>query len=182
MRTPLLTLAALLFAACGPRDSEPPPENDAGVASDIAAAFPDYRPKLTADDLFDYRPAMRDALNDVPDAALDALPELIRQLGFWRDRARNAPGAFEPGAVALGADPEEYRPSESELIWAVVGERVATVAAGIDAAALRAAAPPDVALPLTYPVFDVRHVDVMGSGRFFYVSEPDIRDIEAGGG
>lgn len=148
-----------------------------GETMSIEEQFPDYEPKLTPDTLVDYRPSLSARTLSLPAATPENLADLIEKLEYWRAQAKAAPGGFEQGNIALGADPRQYEASDAELMWAVAGSRVAAVAKS-NPGQLQKALPPGSELPLTYPVFAVRHVDVMGSGRFFYVSKPDIRKID----
>jgi hypothetical protein len=102
------------------------------------------------------------------------LPAMIHALADVAARADENPGTVREGNVILGADPQEYVPSEQELLEHAIGDRIASVIAGSDpkrvAAALEKAGIEK--RELTYGRIEVRHVDVMGSGRFFYASKP----------
>jgi hypothetical protein len=76
--------------------------------------------------------------------------------------------------VQLGADPQEYRPSDAELVAAEAGDRLAAALSGADDATKAAVATTlgDAAEASVYKRFDYRVVDVMGSGRYFYASKP----------
>ena len=80
-------------------------------------------------------------------------------------------GAMEAGAIPLGADPQEYRPSDAELVAAEAGDRLAAALSGADDAT-KAAVSTALGGDLSYKRFDYRVVDVMGSGRYFYASSP----------
>jgi hypothetical protein len=150
---------------------EPPPP-EALPGADIASAFPDYQAKTTPDTVLDYRGSVSGdiaALPPVSDAA-----GLAAAFVSWKAKAAASPGAYEQGAVQLGADPQEYRPSDAELVAAEAGDRLAAALQGADettkvavTAALGAA--PEARV---YRRFDYRHSDVMGSGRYFYASGP----------
>jgi hypothetical protein len=149
-----------------------PPAADAGVSPDIKAAFPDYTPKTSADTVTDYRASIA--------ADIGALPPVANAAGLasafvtWRAKAVASPGATEPGAVQLGADPQEYRPSDAELVAAEAGDRLTAALEGADDATKAAVktALGDAPEARVYRRFDYRHVDVMGSGRYFYASSP----------
>lgn len=133
-----------------------------------------YEPKMTPDTVIDYRPKLAPVIEDIPQAALNALPQLLQLLERFKVTAREKPGEWTDGRVYLGANPREYRPSDAELLAAEVGDRIrrliekaslgevvlVTRKAGLDLA------------EVTYNRFEFRHADVMGTGRYFYCSEP----------
>ena len=128
------------------------------ACSDTAADMPGYVAKDTPDTLLDYRPALAGAVAALP----RALPALLRAHAAYAEAAVASPGHWRDGAIMLGADPRDYVPSDAELMAAETGARIAAAAhrTGIDGRAL------------TYRRFSFRHVDVMGSGRYFYASPP----------
>ncbi|MDP6951181.1 MAG: hypothetical protein QGF53_00330, partial [Alphaproteobacteria bacterium] len=97
------------------------------------------------------------------------------------EQARQQPGAWKDGNIALGADPREYVPSDAELIAAEIGSQLAAMA---DDPALGEAlhAVGLSHIELQYPVFLFRHVDVMGSNRYFYASPPQDMSLVLDGG
>src|SRR5689334_1933602 len=167
-------------------DVAPPPE-DAPVdgtpsAAQAAPAAPDaaapadpsagYAPKTTPDTVRDYRPGISDQVSALPPVS-DAAG-LARAFLQWNGRASGAPGAYEAGAVMLGADEREYKPSDAELVAAEAGDRLTAAMNGADQAtkdAVAAVLGPDASVR-AYKRFDYRHSDVIGSGRYFYASPP----------
>jgi len=154
------------------------------VAEESAAeAFPDYQPKLSADTLLDYRPSLRPEVEALPEPAPVSLRALLDALDHYRSAAAAAPGTWREGSIALGADPQEYAPSDAELLLAEVGDRIGLVAQGMPPAAFVAALGMlGRTAPLEYPRFVFRHVDVMGSGRFFYAGAAIPTQVPAGSG
>lgn len=145
-------------------------EQEAGApAPDIAAG---YTAKTTPDTVLDYRSSVSSDINALPPVS-DAAA-LATAFADWRSRATASPGAEEQGAVQLGADPQEYRPSDAELVAAEAGDRLSVALQGADDAtkAAIAAALGDAPEARIYRRFDYRHSDVMGSGRYFYASKP----------
>lgn len=146
----------------------------------IEARFPDYRPKTSEDTALDYRPGLAAQLAELPAATRDNFQRAYVALGDLIRAAVANPGRWEDGNVALGAEPQEYVPSDEELLAADLGDRLAalvrsmTVGEIVDAWDGAAIVPPSV----SYKRFDFRHVDVMGSGRFFYASPPQEATIE----
>jgi len=144
--------------------------------------FLGYRPKLTEDTWVDYRPDLMLKSPELPAFRLDALSDLVKQFERLIAEARARPGATEQGTVALGGNPREYAPSDAELMVARFGDAFADMLSGHDAAEISAAwtAAGGARRTLVYNRFTFRHVDVMGSGRFFYASDPIPTVIELG--
>lgn len=145
-----------------------------GLGPSIEQAFPGYEPKTSPDTVTDYRPALDAALGKLPTVEPEHLPVLVRLLEKVKTAAREHPGEWFDGHPGLGADPREYRPSDEELIAAEVGRRIESILAALppgEARKILAAAGMEVE-SLEYQKFTFRHVDVMGSGRFFYASPP----------
>lgn len=145
------------------------PLPDEATAGQLPTA--DYQPKTTADTVTDYRAAVGgqvSALPPVSDAA-----GLAQAFWNWKAQAAALPGAYEQGAIQLGADERQYVPSDAELLAAEAGDRLTAALTGADDATRAAVAAilPDAAAR-TYKRFEYRHSDVMGSGRFFYASPP----------
>jgi hypothetical protein len=153
---------------------EPPPDAAVpdGAAPDAAGGqFPDYKPKTTADTVTDYRPGVASDIAALP--PVGNASSLALAFIDWKARAAASPGAFEQGAVPLGADPQEYRPSNAELVAAEAGDRLSAALNGADEATKTAVAAVLLdAGARAYKRFDFRHSDVMGSGRYFYASPP----------
>ncbi|HVY89270.1 MAG TPA: hypothetical protein VG942_10410 [Hyphomonadaceae bacterium] len=149
-----------------------PPPGDASVSADIKTAFPDYKPKTTADTVTDYRAGVAGEISALPPVS-DAAG-LATAFVIWKAKAAASPGAMEAGAVQLGADPQEYKPSDAELVAAETGDRLSAALKGADEATKAAVRTVlgDSPEARVYRRFDYRHVDVMGSGRYFYASRP----------
>jgi hypothetical protein len=160
----------------------PPPEIPAGelaaisAEQDGAAAPVDpsagYTPKDTADTVTDYRPEVAGDIGALP--PINDAAALAAAFVDWKAKAAASPGAYEQGAVQLGADSQEYRPSNAELLAAEAGDRLAAALQGADEATKAAIATTlgDAPEARVYRRFDYRHSDVMGSGRYFYASKP----------
>jgi hypothetical protein len=156
-------------------------EDCTAPASDsIEARFPDYRPKLGEDAVLDYRPGLAAQLAELPAATRDNFQRAYVALGDLNRNAAASPGRWDEGNIALGAEPQEYVPSDQELLAAELGDQLAALVETMtvedimeawDGAAL---VPP----PTGYNRFEFRHVDVMGSGRFFYASPPEYVTID----
>jgi len=136
--------------------------------------FGDYQPKTSPDTIADYAPQVLARVDEIAAAEPAGLPALIHALADVTRQAEQNPGTVREGNVILGADPEEYVPSEQELLEHALGDRIAQVVARSNArqvaGTLRKAG--IAKRRLSYGRIEVRHVDVMGSGRFFYASPP----------
>lgn len=159
-----------------PIDGTPPetpmPDADGAAPASPADASTAIAPKTTADTVRDYRPGVGDQIGALPPVS-DA-PALARAFLQWNGRAQGAPGTYEAGAVMLGADEREYKPSDAELVAAEAGDRLSAAMNGADQTtkdAVNAVLGTDAA-GRSYKRFDYRHSDVAGSGRYFYASAP----------
>lgn len=147
----------LLDADIQPVDPNAPANPDAIQPMDRAVTVTDYRSSVAGD------------IGSLPSVSDPAA--LASVFASWRSRAAASPGAMEDGAIPLGADPQEYRPSDPELVAAEAGDRLAAALNGADDAT-KAAVSAAVGGDASYKRFDYRVVDVMGSGRYFYASSP----------
>lgn len=169
-------------AATGTPPPEIPADELAAIAAEQGTAPADPSadpaaaggivPKDTADTVLDYRSSVSGDINGLP--SVNDAAGLARAFVEWKARATGSPGAYEQGAVQLGADPQEYRPSDPELVAAEAGDRLAAALQGADEATKAAVAATlgDAPEARVYRRFDYRHSDVMGSGRYFYASKP----------
>lgn len=124
--------------------------------------FPDYRPKTSPDRVVDYRPEISKQLSAFPKFSQENLPRLISEFQSWNERAKKDHGHFQQGNVILGAPPREYLPSDAELVAGYLGDGLKKLIKPR----------PGKSVQTSYLHFEFEHVDVMGSGRFFYCSAP----------
>lgn len=166
-------------AATGTPPPEIPADELAAIATEQGAAPADpaadpnvITPKETADTAIDYRASVAGDINALP--SVGNAPALATAFVDWKGRAASSPGAYEQGQVQLGADAQEYRPSDAELVAAEAGDRLSAALQGADDATKAAVttALGDAPEARVYRRFDFRHSDVMGSGRYFYASKP----------
>jgi hypothetical protein len=132
--------------------------------------FGDYEPKRTPDTILDYAPQIADSINKLTEPEMKNLQNLILLFEKYQSAADSNPGHWEDGNIILGANQKEYRPSEKELILSVIGDRIKII--------LESEKPLEATdfYSINYKEFVITHVDVMGSGRFFYVD--DINTIQ----
>jgi hypothetical protein len=159
-------LFALLVVGCSTADQKPIKKSNPPPPT-AEERFPDYKPKTSPDTVLDYRPQIGAELEKLPAAKLENLSRLLDLLEEYKQKSKQNPGRTEEGNVILGADPQEYVPSDDELVQSEIGKRIKQV---VDAAAPGALKRKE--RQLEYGSITFRHVDVMGSGRFFYASSP----------
>lgn len=134
--------------------------------------FGDYHPKLTPDELYDYMPAIYSEVQKLPGAELNNLPELITSFKKYRKLASKNTGKWVDGNMILGANPKEYKPTYEELMLCEIGNRIQIIKENYLQTEIR-----EIVIQkmhwsgkIKFSKFSVIHMDVMGSGRFFYIS------------
>jgi len=152
----------------------------AETAQAVELRLLEFRPKLSPDTLLDYRPSLAERVAALPPAQLSLLGDLVATLEALKERASTKPGNWRLGPVYLGANTQEYQPSDDELLAAELGDRIRRIIGTADPADVagalkRAGVNAEI---LEYNRFEYRHADVMGSGRFFYASEPKATSIK----
>jgi len=133
-----------------------------------------YTPKMTPDTVLDYRPRIAPKYKRLPPHAMDSLPQLIRTFQQIKVAASKRRGRWVSGMTNLGANTREYRPSDAELLLAVVGNRIRSLIrrgslGQINATLVQKGIKVE---QITYHQFRFRHADVIGAGRYFYCSPP----------
>ena len=144
--------------------------------------FPDYEPKKTPDVLEDYLPTSSDVfaiLHKLKPPKLDKLDRLLEIFKNYDIKSQENPGGYKEGNVAIGADLDQYYPSEEEIILSEIGKMIELL--------IELSSPEEInAIKLkmhiqsqTISFFEIyfRHVDVMGSGRFFYAEKRNSKTI-----
>ena len=111
-------------------------------------------------------------IDNLPDVTFDNLSALLSRLNSMDLRASKMPGAWVVGKLALGANEKEYAPSHAEIMAAALGDRIGAFVAATDRDVLARQWPVDRDHSFHYNRFEIRHAEVMGSGRFFYSSAP----------
>ncbi|NVM20053.1 MAG: hypothetical protein HWN80_20295 [Candidatus Lokiarchaeota archaeon] len=138
--------------------------------------FPDYEPKNTPDTIEDYlrKPSkVYEILREIEEAPISKLDIVLSLFNKYKKKAIKSVGKFEKGNVAIGADSDQYYPSDEELIVSELGKRITQLVESYSRQQLKT-------LKLRYKImsqqirfFEIsfRHIDVMGSGRFFYADK-----------
>ena len=135
--------------------------------------FEDYYPKKTPDTLEDYLGSpskVYDILGEIGEPSISKLNNILAYFNKYEKKAKKNVGKIEKGNVAIGADPDQYYPSDEELIVSEFGKMIVQLIESYSKQQLKT-------LKIRYNIpsqqihfFEItfRHVDVMGSGRFFY--------------
>jgi len=138
--------------------------------------FPDYEPKKTPDTIEDYlrRPStVYEILGEIGESHISKLNNILALFNKYEKKAKKHVGKYDIGNVAIGADEYQYYPSEEELIVSELGKMIVQLIESYSRQQLKT-------LKLRYKIksqqirfFEIsfRHVDVMGSGRFFYAEK-----------
>ncbi len=133
-----------------------------------------YQQQLSAGSVLEYRPGLNNRLRELQPVSEETLTQSVTTLSLLVIDASANPGRWVQGNVALGAELQEYEPTDEELLAAEYGDRLADFVSSKDAVDLVEAWDGEALLPfpMEYFRFDYRHADVMGSGRYFYASKP----------
>jgi len=138
--------------------------------------FPDYEPKRTPDTLQDYlrKPSfVFQVISEIKERELQNLKIILNYFKRYKKEAKKHPGEIRKGNVAIGADPDQYYPSEEEILLSELGKMIRTI---IENASIEEVKKYKKANKISnkrisfYEIY-FRHVDVMGSGRFFYAEK-----------
>jgi hypothetical protein len=172
----LSTLFLFLLISCvtAQRNKNDTPDEQLLKEEQTLEMFPDYEPKLTEDTLTDYRPSLASQVALLPEAQEANLGTLVGLLEEYKKKAIGNPGRFEKGQVMLGADMDQYVPSDEECLVSEIGDRIQAVTSEMSPAKIRLVLSQQKRKinEISYNKITYRHADVMGSGRFFYAHEP----------
>ncbi len=136
--------------------------------------FPDYQPKRTPDTVYDYlrKPDSKVfiVLNKISHPSLDNLKMIIDLFKKYKIEAQEKPGEYRPSNIVLGADPDQYYPSEEEILTSELGKMIKFTLETNSKQKIEDVKQREGITSQTLDFNEIyyRHVDVMGSGRFFY--------------
>ncbi len=138
--------------------------------------FPDYEPKITPDTIEDYlkRPSkVYEILGEIGEAHISKMNNILTLFNKYEEKAKKSVGKFERGNVAIGADLDQYYPSEEELIMSELGRMIKQLIESYSKLQLKTLKLRNNIPSRQIRFFEIsfRHVDVMGSGRFFYAEK-----------
>lgn len=143
------------------------------IPFDPETPFPDYTPKMTPDELLDFMPEISDIYNNLPGPQLENLPELIGLYKQYKKSTKQNPGTWVQGNPVLGSKSEEYQATKDELLLSEIGERIRLIATNEGSKNVKAVLKgnKNKKKKIKYNRLSYTHMDVMGSGRYFYVEE-----------
>ena len=138
--------------------------------------FPDYQPKITPDTLEDYlrkTSKVYKLLGEIGEPNINNLKTIITYFLKYKKAAENNPGGPQKGNVALGADEYQYYPSDDELLVSELGKLILQVTESYSKLQMKTLKLKHQleSQRFSYHEITFRHVDVMGSGRFFYAEK-----------
>ncbi|MFX0031892.1 MAG: hypothetical protein ACFE8E_12690 [Candidatus Hodarchaeota archaeon] len=139
--------------------------------------YPDYEPKKTPDTVKDYlrypKTKIFNILDEIGVPSIDKLKIILDLFIKYKEEAKKKPGRVEDGRVYLGADLKQYVPSEEELLVSELGKLILNIVKKhtkdeIDEYKKRMKIKSQ---KIVFYEITFRHVDVMGSGRYFYAEK-----------
>jgi len=138
--------------------------------------FPDYQPKITLDTIEDYlrKPSnVYSILGEIGEPSINNLKTIITYFLKYKKAAENNPGGTQKGNVAIGADEDQYYPSEDELLISELGKLILQVTESYSKQQMKTLKLKNQIESQRFSYYEItfRHVDVMGSGRFFYAEK-----------
>lgn len=141
--------------------------------------FPDYQPKINPDTLEDYlrKPSnVYKILEEIGEPSINNLKAIITYFLKHKNAAENNPGGTRKGNVAIGADVDQYYPSEDDLLVSELGKLILQVTESYSKQQMKTLKLKHQIKSQQFSFHEItfRHVDVMGSGRFFYAEKATI--------
>ena len=136
--------------------------------------FPDYKPKKTEETIFDYNSDLLEKINEISlpkEPTAEDMDKLVKLLTEYKEKANLNQGQIQRGNIILGADEEEFIPSDDQLIESYIGGLIHQIIDTNKQYKLQDIKN-KVNKEIKYRYIEIYHMDVMGSGRFFYANKP----------
>jgi hypothetical protein len=138
--------------------------------------FPGYEPKRTPDTINDYvrgENRVFEILDSIGPKRLDNIGRIIKCFKLYQQKASNIPGTYKKGHPELGANREQYYPSDEELVVSELGIWILDLLKPLDEKTYRELKQKHSleSEKIMFHRISFRHVDVMGSGRYFYAEK-----------
>jgi len=93
--------------------------------------FPDYQPKITPDTVFDYlkypKTNIFKILDEIGQPNLEKLKLILSNFKKYKIEAKKNPGGIQKGNIAIGADSDQYYPSEEEILVSELGKMLKNI-------------------------------------------------------
>jgi len=143
--------------------------------------FPDYEPKTTPDTIHDYlrKPDsfIFKIIEEIGQPSLKNLKLILDYFNKYKVVAEINPGRYRNGNLALGADQHQYYPSEEEILVSELGKMINEIITSnskkeINTFKAKEGIP---SLKVVFTEILFHHIDVMGSGRFFYAEKKNLK-------
>jgi len=144
--------------------------------------FSDYKPKITPDTIEDYlrRPSkVYEILGEIGALHISRLNKILDLFNKYEKKAKKNMGRYEKGNIAIGADLDQYYPSEEELLVSELGKMILRLSESYSKQQMKILKLKHKIKSQQIRFFEIsfRHVDVMGSGRFFYAEKATMDTI-----
>jgi hypothetical protein len=139
--------------------------------------FPDYEPKTTPDTVDDYlrnpKTEIFQILGEIGEPNLEKLKLILIYFEEYKDKAIKNPGSFQKGDVAIGAISDQYYPSEEEILISELGKMIKEIIEANSRVLIEDIKQKEniKSQIIEFNEIVFRHVDAMGSGRFFYAEK-----------
>ncbi len=145
--------------------------------------FPDYEPKLTPDTIKDYlrgTSKVYEILAEVGESSSGNLKVILKYFKKYFKKAIKNTGEYRKGNIAIGADFSQFYPSDEELIASQLGKMIEKIVNSHSREELEKVKKQEgiKSQKIEFNEIYFRHVDVMGSGRFFYAEKrPEKKEV-----
>ena len=145
--------------------------------------FPDYEPKITPDTIKDYLRGpsnVYDILAEVGESSSGNLKKIVKYFKKYIKKAIKNPGGYQKGNIAIGADFSQFYPSEEELLASELGKMIEKIVKSQSREEFEKVKVQEgiKSQKIEFNEIYFRHVDVMGSGRFFYAEKrPEKKEV-----
>jgi len=145
--------------------------------------FPGYEPKLTPDTIEDYlrEPSkVYEILGEVGTPSSGNLKNMVKYFKKYVKKAIKSPGEYRKGNIAIGADFSQFYPSDEELITSQLGKMIEEIVNSHSREEFEKVKEQEgiKSQKIEFNEIYFRHVDVMGSGRFFYAEKrPETKEV-----
>ena len=138
--------------------------------------FPNYEPKITPDIIEDYLRGpskIYDILAEVGESSSGNLKKIVKYFKKYIKKAIKNLGGSQKGNIAVGADFNQYYPSEEELLASELGKMIEKIVNSHSREEFEKVKKQEgiKSQKIEFNEVYFRHVDVMGSGRFFYAEK-----------
>jgi len=146
-------------------------------------SFPDYKPKTTPDTIYDYlrtpKTKIFEILTEIGEPSLAKLKLIEKYFNKYKKKAEKSPGGTQKGNISIGADFNQYYPSEEEMLVSELGNMIYQLLISNSKEDIEKTKKKEGIKTKMIEFYEIyyRHVDVMGSGRYFYAEkkEPKIQ-------